>query len=132
MAVLFLLLPLAPLLWLLAVKLRVVVMVVLVVVAVLQGLVELRVRLLLALGFGLRLGVGLGLGDRLEAVKEVVLEERGDRLRTGMVCSLLLGCLDRPRGGRGAAGSLLCGCRFCLGRGLVDEGGGEGQGGGGG
>ena len=117
----FLLLLLPPVLWLLALTLLVVVMVVLLVVVVLV--------LLLAPGLRLRLGVGLGSGDRLEVEEDVVPEVRGDRLRAGRVRRLLLRCEDRPRGGRRAAGSLLCGCGFGFGRGLVDEGGGEGRGG---
>ena len=88
----FLLLLLPPLLWLLAPTLLLVVMVVLLVVVVLL--------LLLALGLQLRLGVGLWSGDRLEVEKDVVIEVRGDRLRAGWVCGLLLGCGDRPCGGR--------------------------------
>ena len=128
----FLLLLLPPLLWLLALTFCVVVIMVVLVVVVLVVLVVLRVVMLLALGLGLRLAVRVGFGDRLEEEIDVVPEVRRDLLLAGGVVGLLLSCSDRPRCGREAAWSLLCGCCFGLGRGLVDEGDGEGLGGRGG
>ena len=120
-ALLLLLLP--PLLWLSALTLLVLVMVVLMVVVLLVLLLALRLQLLL--------GVALRSGYRLEVEEDVVLEVRGDRLRAAGVRGLLLGCRDRAHGVRWVAGRLLCICGFGFrfGRGLVDEGGGEGRGG---
>ena len=123
---------LPPLSRLLALMLCVPVMVVLLVVVVLVVLVVLRVVLLLPLRLRLRLSVRRGFGDRLKVVEKVVLEVRVDRLRVSRARGLHLECWGRPRGGRGAASSLLGGCGFGLGRGLVDERGREGHGGGGG
>ena len=64
--------------------------------------------------------------------EDLVPEVWGDRSRAGWVPGLLPGCWGCPRGGQGTSGSLLCGGGFCFGRGLVDEVGGEGRGGGGG
>ena len=119
----FLLLLLPPVFWLLALTLLVVVMVMLLVVVVLV--------LLVALGLRLQLGVELGSGDRLEVEEDIVSEVRGDPLCRGGGSRLLLGCRERPHGGRSAASGLLCSCGFGFGfcRGLVDKGGGEGRGG---
>ena len=111
-------------------------MVVLVVLAVLLlrvvVLVLLRVVLLLAVWLGLRLGVGLGYGDQLEEEEDLSVEVSGDRSRAGKVLILLPGCWGRPCGSRRAFSSPLLGCGSGFGRGLVDKGGGEGRGGGGG
>ena len=89
-------------------------------------------QMVLLLPSGLRLlpGVGLGFGDRLEVEDDLVLEVWRERSWVGGALSLLPGCWGRPRGGRLASASLISGCSFGFGSGLVDEGGGEGRGGG--
>ena len=59
-------------------------------------------------------------------VKNIVLEEWGDQLRADGALGLLLGCSNGPGGGPWAAGSLSCSRGFAFGRGIVDEGSGEG------
>ena len=103
-----------------------VVLVMLVVVVVVVAVVLLWA----VLSFGLRFGFGVGLrfGDRFEVEEDVVPEVEGDRCRVGGVSVLLLGCWGCLCGGRGASGSLACGCSFGRRPGLVDDVGREGRG----
>ena len=86
----------------------------------------------MALGFRLWFGLGLGLGDRFEAGEDFVPEMWGERCRARGFPGLLPGRWGRPCSCRGVSGRQVCGCSFGFGRGLVDEVGGEGRGGGGG
>ena len=101
-------------------------------VVVMVVLVVFWAVLLLALWFRLRFGIWLGCGDRLEVEEDLVPEVSGDRCRAGGFPGLLPECWGCPRGGWGGSGSLVRGCGFAFGRGLVDEVRGEGRGGGGG
>ena len=87
--------------------------------------VLLLLRLVLSVGFRFWFGVGFWVGVRLEVEEDLVSEVRGHRCRVGGVQSVDLGCLGCLCGGRGASGSVACGCSFGFGRGLVDEVGGE-------
>ena len=98
------------------------VLVLLVVVVV----VVVLLRVVLSFGFRFGFGVGFWVGVRFEVEEDLVPEVRGHRCRVGGVPGVLPGCLGRLCGGRGASGSLACGCSFGFGCGFVDEVGGEG------
>ena len=89
------------------------------------GLVLLAV-LLLALGFLLRFAIRLWFGEWFKVEQDIFPKVWGDWCRAGGLPSLLPRCWSRPCGGRGGSGSLVCGCCFGFGRGLVDEVGREG------
>ena len=79
--------------------------------------------------------MGADLRDRFEVVEDLVADVWGDRVavsRVGGGRSLRLGCWGRRCGGWRAAGRLLCGLGPGFGRGLAEEGWGDGRGGGGG
>ena len=69
------------------------------------------------LGSGLGLGSDFWLGVRFEVEEDLVLKVRGHGCRVGGVPGVLPGCLGPLCGGRGASGSLACGCSFGFGRG---------------
>ena len=80
----------------------------------------------LLFGFRFGFGSGFGLGSRpwLRRNSSQRCEGTGDGW--GGARGVLPGCLSCLCGGRGASGSLACGCFFGFGRGIVDEVGGEG------
>ena len=88
--------------------------------------VVLLLRVVLSFGFRFWLLVGFLVGVRFEVEEDLVPEVRGHRCRVRWVHGVLLGCLGCLFGGRGASGSLACGCSFGFGCGPVDEVGGEG------
>ena len=98
------------------------------------AVVVLLLRAVLLFGFWFWFGVGFWAGIRFEVEQDLVLEVPGHRCRVEGFCDLLPGCLGCLCGGRGAPGSLACGCSFVFCCGFVDEVGGEGgvRGGGGG
>ena len=76
--------------------------------------------------------VGFWVGVRFGVEEDLVPEVRGHRCWVGGFRGVLPRCLVCLSGGRGASGSLACGCRFGFGRGFVDVVGREGGVGGGG
>ena len=88
--------------------------------------VPLLLRVVLSFGFRFWFGVGFWGRVRFEVEEDLFLKVRGHQCRLGGVPGVLPGCLGRLSGGRGASGSLACGCSFGFGRGFVDEVGGEG------
>ena len=83
-------------------------------------LLLLFVVLVVVVSFGIRSGFGVGfwVGVRFQVEEDLLLEVPGHRCLVGGAFGVLLGCLGRLCGGRGASGSLACGCSFCFGRGF--------------
>ena len=84
-------------------------------------------RVVLSFGFRFGFAVRFWVWVWFEVEEDLVPEVQGHRCYGwGGVTGVLPGCLGRLCGGRGASGSLACGCSFRFGRGFVDELGGEG------